>query len=198
MVRKAVGQVSLVRRSCRQPRTATSGWSGSPYRWTGSRARRCCSRCAAHRPAYPPLVQKALLLQQWYHLSDRDLEEALADRSSFRRFRGLGLEDAVPDATLSRFRIDLAEAACAALNAQPEQRGLFLEAGTMIDASLVLADVQRPPMREGKVSERSWRWIIDRRQDDRSIPGRAAVRRPRRGQRPDPQGDPHQTRRTNP
>jgi IS5 family transposase len=47
-------------------------------------------------------------------LSDRDLEEALADRLSFRRFGGLGLEDAVPDATtFSRFRIDLAEAGLA-------------------------------------------------------------------------------------
>jgi hypothetical protein len=34
-------------------------------------------------PAYPSLVQfKALLLQQWYRLSDRDLGEALADRLS--------------------------------------------------------------------------------------------------------------------
>jgi IS5 family transposase len=113
------------------------------------------------RPAYPPLVQlKALLLQQWYRLSDRDLEEALADRLSFRRFCGLGLEDAVPDATtLSRFRIDLAEADLAeavfeALNAQLEQRGLVIKAGTMIDATLVEADLKRPPMREGEVSER--------------------------------------------
>jgi IS5 family transposase len=107
------------------------------------------------------LVQlKALLLQQWYRLSDRDLEEALADRLSFRRFCGLGLEDAVPDATtLSRFRIDLAEAGLAetvfdVLNRQLEQRGLVIKAGTMIDATLVEADVKRPPMREGEVSER--------------------------------------------
>ncbi|WP_084506647.1 transposase [Geminicoccus roseus] len=32
-----------------------------------------------------------MLLQQWYPLSDRDLEEALVDRLSFRRFCGLGL-----------------------------------------------------------------------------------------------------------
>ena len=72
-------------------------------------------KASTGRPACPPLVQlEALLLQQWYRLSDRDLEEALADRLSFRRFCGLGLEDAVPDATtLSRFRIDLAEAGLA-------------------------------------------------------------------------------------
>ena len=120
-------------------------------------------RAPTGRPAYPPLVQlKVLLLQhlrglltapalqpalafgagrQGYRLSDRDLEEALADRLSFRRFCGLGLEDAVPDATtLSRFRIDLAEAGLAeavsdALNTQLERRGLVTEAGTMIDAT---------------------------------------------------------------
>jgi transposase, IS5 family len=64
----------------------------------------------------------------------------------------------VPDATtLSRFRIDLAEAGLAetvfdALNAQLEQRGLIIKAG--FDATLVEADVKRPPMREGEVSER--------------------------------------------
>ena len=39
------------------------------------------------RPAYRPLVMlRALLLQQWYSLSDPELEEALCDRLSFRRF----------------------------------------------------------------------------------------------------------------
>ena len=49
-------------------------------------------------PAYPSLALfKALLLQQWYGLSDPGLEEALADRLSFRRFIGLGLSEQVPD-----------------------------------------------------------------------------------------------------
>jgi hypothetical protein len=41
-----------------------------------------------------------------------------------------------------------------ALNAQLEQRGLSIKAGTLIDATLVEADVKRPPMREGEVPER--------------------------------------------
>ncbi len=46
------------------------------------------------RPAYRPLVMlRALLLQQWYSLSDPELEEALSDRLSFRRFVGLSLEE---------------------------------------------------------------------------------------------------------
>ena len=58
------------------------------------------------RPSYPPLLMvKVLLLQQWYTLSDPQMEEALGDRLSFRRFVGLGLEDGTPDhSTISRFR----------------------------------------------------------------------------------------------
>ena len=38
-------------------------------------------------PGYSPLLMlKALLLQQWYELSDPGLEDALVDRLSFRRF----------------------------------------------------------------------------------------------------------------
>lgn len=52
---------------------------------------------------------KVLLLEQWYNLSDPQMEEALGDRLSFRRFVGLGLEDDTPDhATISRFRTELA------------------------------------------------------------------------------------------
>src|SRR6185437_10185228 len=57
-------------------------------------------------PSYPALMMfKALLLQQWYGLSDPGLEEALCDRMSFRRFVGLAGDEAAPDlSTLWRFR----------------------------------------------------------------------------------------------
>ena len=57
------------------------------------------------RPSYPPLLMvKVLLQQQWYNLSDPQMEEALGDRISFRRFVGLGLQDDTPDhSTISRF-----------------------------------------------------------------------------------------------
>ncbi len=54
------------------------------------------------RPSYPPLVMfKCLLLQQWYALSDPQLEEVLADRLSFRQLRfstirGMGSHSAAP------------------------------------------------------------------------------------------------------
>lgn len=103
------------------------------------------------RPAYAPLVMfKALLLAQWYGLSDLGLEEALNDRLSFRRFAGLGLDGETPDhTTLCRFRNDLAaggltEKLFEEMNRQLERLGLVLKKGTLIDATLVQA-ATRPP-----------------------------------------------------
>lgn len=103
------------------------------------------------RPSYGPLVLlRCLLLQQWYRLSDPGLEEALADRLSFRRFVGLALADPVPDhSTLSRFRSELvrrglSEPLLAELNRQLDAKGLIVKTGTLIDASLVAADCRRP------------------------------------------------------
>ena len=102
------------------------------------------------RPAWPPLVLfKALLLQATYGLSDRELEEALADRLSFRRFVGLGLEEGVPDYTvLTRFRNlliaeSLLERLFAELDRQLEKAGVMLKRGTMLDATLI-ETVARP------------------------------------------------------
>lgn len=102
-------------------------------------------------PSYPPLVMvKALLLQQWYGLSDPGLEEALWDRLSFRRFCGLALDEAAPDhSTLNRFRNALRENRLdeqlfAAVNTQLDRRGLLLRQGTLIDASLIPAAVNPP------------------------------------------------------
>jgi len=103
------------------------------------------------RPPFPPMAMfRALLLAQWYDLSDRDLEEALCDRLSFRRFVGLGLEQATPDhTTLCRFRERLNEAGLTGkllslVNAQIEERGLMLKRGTLIDATVVETAAARP------------------------------------------------------
>ena len=94
------------------------------------------------RPSYPLLVLfKALLLQQWYSLSDPGLEEALSDRISFRRFVGLSLSDPVPDhSTINRFRSRLGdryEELLSRLNSQFESDGRIVKQGTLIDASFV-------------------------------------------------------------
>jgi len=102
-------------------------------------------------PGYPALALfKALLLQQCYGLSDPQLEEALADRLSFRLFLGLSLTDHVPDhSTLWRFREQLAksglaERAFTLITGQIEQSGFVLRRGTLIDASLVRSAVNAP------------------------------------------------------
>ena len=104
------------------------------------------------RPPYPPLAMvRALLLQQWYGLSDPGLEEALGDRVSFRRFCGFALDEASPDeTTICRFRGDLkaaglGEALFAEVAAQLDRAGFLVKTGTLIDASLVEAAVRRPP-----------------------------------------------------
>src|SRR5690349_20231995 len=97
-------------------------------------------------PGWPALVlYKALLLQSLYGLSDRELEEALCDRLSFRRFCGLGLEETIPDHTVfSRFRNlliekGLLETLLAELDRQLEKAGAMVKRGTMLDATLIEA-----------------------------------------------------------
>ena len=103
------------------------------------------------RPGYPVLVLfRALLLQSLYGLSERELEEALGDRLSFKRFVGLSLEDATPDHTvLNRFRNQLVEQGLleklfGELDRQLENAGVILKRGTMLDATLIEA-VSAPP-----------------------------------------------------
>ena len=108
------------------------------------------------RPSYPPLLMvKVLLLQQWYTASDPEIEAALWDRISFRRFVGLGLPDPVPDhSTISRFRAVLAarglgERLFAEATRQLDAAGFLVKAGTLMDATLVAAQARRPSMDEG-------------------------------------------------
>lgn len=108
------------------------------------------------RASYPVLsLFKAVLLGAWYGLGDPELEVALGDRLSFRRFAGLGLDEAVPDySTLWRFRdqlrqLGLAEACFAEITRQLEKKGLVVKAGTLVDASLIPAAAAEPPKQKG-------------------------------------------------
>jgi IS5 family transposase len=110
------------------------------------------------RPGYPVLVLfRAVLLQSLYGLSERELEEALGDRLSFKRFVGLSLEDATPDHTvLNRFRNQLVEQGLleklfGELDRQLENAGVILKRGTMLDATLIQA-VSAPPPKEDRPS----------------------------------------------
>jgi IS5 family transposase len=105
------------------------------------------------RPGWPVLVLlKAVLLQSLYGLSERELEEALNDRLSFRRFVGLSLETAAPDhSVLNRFRNrliseGLLEKLFAELDRQLEKAGVVLKRGTMLDATLIETEAARKAM----------------------------------------------------
>ncbi len=109
------------------------------------------------RPSHPPVMMfKALLLQQWYNLADPGLEEAICDRLSFQRFLGLSLTDPVPDETrICRFRNllaekNLGEPLFAMLEEQLQAKGLIVRRGSLIDATLIKAQVHPP--RRGQTS----------------------------------------------
>ena len=102
------------------------------------------------RPHWPlVLMVKCLLLQKWFGLSDPGLEEMLRDRLSFRRFVGLSLDDDTPDeTTFVRFRDRLERhgmqsALFDAVRRLLEERGVTLNRGTLVDASVQQASKGR-------------------------------------------------------
>jgi IS5 family transposase len=108
---------------------------------------------ATGRKPYRSLpMLKALYLQAAYNLGDKEMEETLADRLSFRRFCDFGLEESTPDeTTIWRFReaamaSGVLEAVFAEIDRQLESKGLILKKGTMLDATLVAAK-HAPPAR---------------------------------------------------
>ena len=158
---RQMGQPSICRNVVvRRNWAKTNAWNESARWWTGAGSvdwLRRCIRPERGGSSYPPLMMvKVLLLEQWYNLSDPEMEEALKDRISFRRFVGLGLEDDTPDhSTISRFRSGLAELGVSErlfkeLEKQLQRRGLILKKGTLMDATLVEAQVRRPSMSEGR------------------------------------------------
>lgn len=127
----------------------------------------------AGRPAYKPLVMfKALLLQSLYGLSDMELEEALGDRLSFKRFVGLALEETVPDhSTLCRFRNlligeGLLEKLFGELDRQLDAAGLILRRGTMLDATIIETTAARPPSGRNRDLEEAAALSDQREPDD--------------------------------
>lgn len=108
------------------------------------------------RPPCAPLVLfKMSVLQHCYGLSDPQCEELVGDRLSWRRFVGLGLQDAVPDeTTLVNFRKRLRqhgqhENLLVLVNRQLERKGLILKTCTLVDATLLQA-ARRAPAQEDK------------------------------------------------
>src|ERR1700722_5445610 len=104
---------------------------------------------AGRKPWDEVVIFKALVLQALYNLSDEQMEYQLRDRLSFMRFLGLGLEDAVPDATtLWLYREALArdgtvETLFATFDRYLRDQGLLAMGGQIIDATIVAAPKQR-------------------------------------------------------
>jgi len=90
------------------------------------------------------IMVKLLVIQQWYSLSDEELEREATDRLSFRRF--LGYPDVVPDSTtIWLFRERLSKTGkdkqiWAELQRQLDVKGLKVRKGVAQDASFITAD----------------------------------------------------------
>jgi IS5 family transposase len=110
------------------------------------------------RPNVDEVVMvKMLVLQEWYGLSDPELERQANDRISFRRF--LGFPGEIPDATtVWLFRERLAETGkdrelWAELQRQLDEKGLKVRKGVVQDASFITADPGHAPAEEPRGDE---------------------------------------------
>jgi transposase, IS5 family len=112
---------------------------------------------AAGRRGRPPIGLERMLrmyfVQQWYGLADEATEDALYDSRALSAFVGIDLaRESVPDATtLLKFRRwletgKLTETIFETVNAGLRERGLLLNKGTSVDATIVAA----PPSTKNK------------------------------------------------
>jgi IS5 family transposase len=97
------------------------------------------------RPNYDVILMfKILILQQWYGLSDLEIERQVADRLSFMAF--LGFPDPIPDSStvwLFRDRMEKTgkdKLVWAELQRQLDSKGLTVKRGTIQDATFIEAD----------------------------------------------------------
>jgi transposase, IS5 family len=100
-------------------------------------------------PFAPLLMFKAMVIQNLYQLSDRQLEFQITDRSTFKRFLGLSDADKSPDEkTFWAFREilthhDLFDPLFTTFHAVLEAKGMFARQGQMVDATFVEVPRQR-------------------------------------------------------
>jgi IS5 family transposase len=105
------------------------------------------------RPGYDAVLMfKILVLRELYALSDEQVEFQVADRLSFQRFLGIGIEHSVPDYTaVWRFRERLKGEAITGLfgtlGHYIDLAGFEAKKGQILDASLVSKPRTRKPGR---------------------------------------------------
>jgi len=92
------------------------------------------------------IMLRVYFLQQWFNLSDPGAEEALYESPALRRFAGVDLgRAAAPDeSTILQFRhllekYDLGGAMLGTMNEYLESRGIRINRGTIVDATIIHA-----------------------------------------------------------
>lgn len=103
---------------------------------------------AGQKPYAPSFLFKVLFLGFTHNVSDRDIEEQINDRISFKWFLDLGVDEQAPDhSTLTVFRERLGEARFRDIFNRivglAKEKGLTDERLKMIDATHILADANR-------------------------------------------------------
>ncbi len=99
------------------------------------------------RPPYPLATMLRIhLMQQWYSLSDPDMEVALIEVPTMRRFAGIDMiSDRIPDeTTILTFRHllekhNLGEQIFETVKAHLKDNGMAMKQGTIINATLIAA-----------------------------------------------------------
>ena len=98
------------------------------------------------RPVGLAIMLRTYFMQQWFNLSDPGVEEAFYESATLRRFAGvdLGVAPAPDETTVLRFRHllekhDLGGAMLEAVNLHLAAKGIRIETGTIVDATIIHA-----------------------------------------------------------
>ena len=118
-----------------------------PYYYANTRGR---------KPKDIEVMLRMYLMQDWFNLSDEDIEEAIYDSYAMRRFLGINFsEEQVPDATtLLNFRHLLEQHRLGKkifddVKSRLDSQGLMMHGGTIVDATIIEAP-SSTKNREGK------------------------------------------------
>ena len=120
------------------------------------------------RPAHDGLLLfKMCMLQNWYGLSDYEVEDRVNDSISFSYFCGLNIDEPAPDhSAVSRFRTSLTktgtfEKLFKSINRQLEAKNIIVKKGAIVDASVV----DTPLRPKGKTTHK----VTQDREDEKEV-----------------------------